>query len=101
MHLGRSNPSAIHDDDAAACVAGRWSGRETYLAVFAAVVAGIWLVGFVPAMAVFFPAFLIVAGKVSLPRAAILTAGALAFILGITWAMSLRLPEGLVWSLVA
>lgn len=101
LHLGRGASSAIHDDDAAASLAGQWSGRETYLAAFAALVAGIWLVGFVPAMAVFFPAFLIVAGKASLPRTAILTAGALAFILGITWAMNLRLPEGMIWSLAA
>lgn len=101
LHLGQGASSAIHDDDAAASLAGRWSGRETYLAAFAALVAGIGLVGFIPAMAVFFPAFLIVAGKASLPRTAILTAGALAFILGITWAMNLRLPEGIIWSLAA
>lgn len=99
LHLGRGDSSAILDD--AASLAGEWSGRETCLPAFAALVAGIWLVGFVPARAVFFPAFLIVAGKASLPRTAILTAGALAFVLGIPWAMNLRLPEGMIWSLAA
>ncbi|WP_022706377.1 tripartite tricarboxylate transporter permease [Paracoccus zeaxanthinifaciens] len=88
--------SEIHDDDATAAQAGRWSGREGYLAVFAAVVALIWVIGFLPAMAVFFPAFLIVAGGVRWTSAAAMTVGAVGFIATITWAMTLRLPEGLI-----
>ncbi|WP_224705393.1 tripartite tricarboxylate transporter permease [Devosia aquimaris] len=95
-HLYGSHPSAVHDDDAALALDGRWSGRELYLGVFAAVVLGIWLVGFLAAMAIFLPAFLIFAGKAPPLRAGLLTLVALGFIYGITTAMSLRLPEGLI-----
>lgn len=95
-HLALGRASALHDDDAALAVAGRWSGRELYLALFVGVVAAIWLIGFLPAMALFFPVFLILIGKAPVIRALILTASALAFIYGITTAMSLRLPEGLI-----
>lgn len=95
-HLALGRASALHDDDAALAVAGRWSGRELYLVLFVGVVAAIWLIGFLPAMALFFPLFLILIGKVPVVRALILTASALAFIYGITTAMSLRLPEGLI-----
>ena len=50
-------------------------------------------------MCVFFPAFLLLAGKARLAQTAILTVLAVGFISGITWMMTLRLPEGLVWSL--
>ena len=86
----------IHDDDASATLAGKSSGREKYLAIFAGLVALIWLIGFIPAMAVFFPAFLIIAGKARPLTAALMTAGAVGFISLITWAMTLRLPEGLI-----
>ncbi|MCA0206385.1 MAG: tripartite tricarboxylate transporter permease [Proteobacteria bacterium] len=95
-HLALGRASALHDDDAALAIAGRWSGRELYLALFVGVVAAIWLIGFLPAMALFFPLFLILIGKAPVIRALILTASALAFIYGITTAMSLRLPEGLI-----
>lgn len=95
-HLYGSHASAVHDDDAALALEGRWSGRELYLGVFVGVVLGIWMIGFLGAMALFLPAFLIIAGRASPLRAAILTASALAFIYGITTAMSLRLPEGLI-----
>ncbi|MCW1934939.1 tripartite tricarboxylate transporter permease [Pararhodobacter zhoushanensis] len=100
-HLYGARASAIHDDDAALALQGRWSGRELYLGVFIAVVAAIWLIGFLAAMAIFFPVFLIVAGKAPLLRAAILTSAAVAFIYGITTAMSLRLPEGLLMSVLS
>lgn len=95
-HLYGSHASAVHDDDAALALEGRWSGRELYLGVFIGVVLGIWMIGFLGAMSLFLPAFLIISGKASPLRAAILTASALAFIYGITTAMSLRLPEGLI-----
>lgn len=95
-HLYGKRHSAVHDDDAALVLARRWSGRELYLGVFVGVVGAIWLIGFLGAMAVFFPVFLIFAGKATPLRAAILTVSALAFIWGITTAMSLRLPEGLL-----
>lgn len=98
-HLHRGRHSAIHDDDARFATEGGWSGREVYLAIFAALVGAIWLIGFVPAMCVFFPAFLLLAGKARLAQTAILTVLAVGFISGITWMMTLRLPEGLVWSL--
>ncbi len=94
--IRRGRVAEIHDDDASAAVAGQWSGREMYPAVFAALVGLVWLIGFVPAMAVFFPAFLIVAGKARPLQAALLTIGAVGFISGITWAMTLRLPGGIV-----
>ena len=100
-HLALGRASALHDDDAALAVAGRWSGRELYLSLFVAVVAAIWLIGFLPAMALFFPVFLILIGKAPVIRALILTASALAFIYGITTAMSLRLPEGLILAALA
>ena len=68
---------------------------------FVGVVAAIWLIGFLPAMALFFPVFLILIGKAPVIRALILTASALAFIYGITTAMSLRLPEGLILAALA
>ena len=43
-----------------------------------------------------FPAFLIIAGKARPLTAALMTAGAVGFISLITWAMTLRLPEGLI-----
>lgn len=94
--IRRGRVAEIHDDDASATVAGEWSGRELYLAVFGGLVALVWLIGFVPAMAVFFPAFLIVAGRVRPLAAGLLTLGAVGFISGITWAMTLRLPQGLI-----
>ncbi|WP_425310709.1 tripartite tricarboxylate transporter permease [Falsirhodobacter halotolerans] len=100
FRIRQGRVSEIHDDDATAAVEGRWSGRETYLAVFAALVALVWIIGFIPAMAVFFPTFLIVAGKTRPLLAAALTAGAVAFIWGITWAMTLRLPQGLILPLL-
>lgn len=100
VHLAMGRASALHDDDAALAVAGRWSGRELYLGLFIAVVAAIWLIGFLPSMALFFPLFLILIGKAPVIRSLFLTASALAFIYSITTAMSLRLPQGLVMSLL-
>ena len=99
--LRRGRASAVHDDAAGFAGPGGWSGREAYLGIFAAVVAGVWLIGFLPAMCVFFPTFLIVAGKAGLVRSAILTAGGVGFLAGITWLMTLQLPEGVVWSLLS
>lgn len=96
LSIRRGRVAEIHDDDATAAIAGRWSGREAYLLVFAGLVGLVWLVGFVPAMALFFPAFLIVAGKARPLQAAALTLGAVGFISGITWAMTLRLPQGII-----
>lgn len=98
IRVGRG--AEIHDDDAAAVVEGRWSGREAYLAIFAGLVALVWLIGFVPAMAIFFPAFLILAGKSKPLPAILMTLGATGFISAITWAMTLRLPQGLVGALL-
>ena len=98
--IRRGRVAEIHDDDASAAVSGTWSGREMYLAVFAALVGLVWLIGFVPAMALFFPTFLIVAGKARPLQAALLTIGAVGFISGITWAMTLRLPGGIIPSLL-
>ncbi|WP_413204257.1 tripartite tricarboxylate transporter permease [Rhodospirillum sp. A1_3_36] len=95
-HLYGSHASALHDDDAGFALRGRWSGRELYLGVCVVVVLGIWLIGFLGAMALFLPAFLIVAGNARPLRAGLITASALAFIYVVTTAMSLRLPEGLI-----
>ena len=95
LRIRSGRVAEIHDDDASLTVAGKSSGREIYLAIFAGLVALIWLIGFIPAMAVFFPAFLIVAGKARVLPALLMTAGAVGFISLITWAMTLRLPEGL------
>lgn len=94
--IRRGRVAEVHDDDATGALSGKWSGRETYLVVFAALVGLVWLIGFVPAMAVFFPAFLIIAGKAKPLSAALMTIGAVGFISGITWAMTLRLPEGII-----
>ncbi|MCB1354912.1 MAG: tripartite tricarboxylate transporter permease [Rhodobacteraceae bacterium] len=96
LRIRSGRVAEIHDDDASLTVAGKSSGREKYLAVFAGLVALIWLIGFFPAMVIFFPAFLIVAGKARPLTAAAMTAGAVGFIGLITWAMTLRLPEGLL-----
>ncbi|WP_111432051.1 tripartite tricarboxylate transporter permease [Rhodobacteraceae bacterium DSL-40] len=96
LRIRSGRVAEIHDDDASLTVAGKSSGREKYLAVFAGLVALIWLIGFFPAMVVFFPTFLIVAGKARPLTAAAMTAGAVGFIGLITWAMTLRLPEGLL-----
>ena len=96
FNIRRGRVAEIHDDDASGAVSGTWSGREMYLAVFAALVGLIWLIGFVPAMALFFPVFLIVAGKARPVQAVLMTAGAVGFISCITWAMTLRLPEGII-----
>lgn len=101
LRIRKGRVSEIHDDDAGGCVAGKSSGREAYLAIFAGLVALIWLIGFLPAMAIFFPAFLILAGKSRPLPALVMTAGAVGFISLITWAMSLRLPEGLIGQLLA
>ncbi|MFD1881292.1 tripartite tricarboxylate transporter permease [Paracoccus pacificus] len=96
LRIRSGRTAEIHDDDAGAALAGKSSGRELYLAIFAGVVALIWLIGFIPAMLVFFPAFLILAGHARPLQAALMTAGAVGFISLITWAMTLRLPEGLI-----
>lgn len=96
LRIRSGRVAEIHDDDASLTVAGESSGRPMYLLIFAGLVALIWLIGFVPAMGVFFPAFLIVAGKARPLSAALMTAGAVGFISLITWAMTLRLPEGLI-----
>ncbi len=86
----------MHDDDADEVTAGGWSGREPYLAMVAAVVLAVYLLGFVVGMAVFFLAFLLLKARAGIVRSGLLTAGAVAFLLTISWAMSLRLPEGLL-----
>ncbi|WP_020559895.1 tripartite tricarboxylate transporter permease [Thiofilum flexile] len=96
LRIRSSSAAEIHDDDASMTLAGKSSGREMYLAVFAGLVGLIWLIGFIPAMVVFFPAFLIIAGKARPLSAALMTVGAVGFITLITWAMTLRLPEGLI-----
>ena len=96
LRLRAGRVAEIHDDDASATLAGESSGRETYLAVFSGLVALIWLIGFIPAMVIFFPTFLIVAGKARPVPTLLMTAGAVGFISLITWAMALRLPEGLI-----
>ena len=85
-----------HDEDASTAIVGKWSGREYYLAIFAGLVVLVWLIGFLPAMALFFPAFLIGLGKARPMPAIAMTVGAVGFIWLITWAMTLRLPEGLI-----
>ena len=86
----------VHDDDAEAAAAGQWTGRELYLVMVALVVLAVYLLGFVVGMAVFFLLFLLLRARAGVARSALLTAGAVAFLLAISWAMSLRLPEGLL-----
>ncbi len=91
----------MHDDDADLVSEGGWSGREPYLAMVAAVVLAVYLFGFVAGMAVFFLAFLLLKAHAGIVRSGLLTAGAVAFLLTISWAMSLRLPEGLLPAAIA
>lgn len=100
MRIRKGRVSGVHDDDASSSAAGKWSGREAYLAIFAGLVALIWLIGFIPAIAIFFPAFLMIAGKAKPVPTILMTLGATGFISAITWAMTLHLPEGLVGSML-
>lgn len=100
-NLGRGIGHFMHDDDADHVSDGRWSGREPYLAMIAGVVLAVHLFGFIAGMALFFLAFLLLKVRAGLARTALLTAGAVAFLLTISWAMSLRLPEGVLPTAIA
>ncbi|WP_028021578.1 tripartite tricarboxylate transporter permease [Enterovibrio calviensis] len=67
-----------------------------YLYWLLALIVGCYLVGYVIAITVFFIAFLVVKAGVSLPRASLLTALAVGFLLFLTDAMVLELPVGLL-----
>ncbi|HET6467483.1 MAG TPA: tripartite tricarboxylate transporter permease [Geminicoccaceae bacterium] len=99
--VARGAGEFMHDDDAEQSSAGEWSGREIYLAMVAAVVLAVYLLGFVGGMVVFFLAFLLLKARAGLWRSALLTVAAVAFLLTISWAMSLRLPQGLLPTTVA
>lgn len=91
----------MHDDDAELTTAGQWSGREPHLLMIAAVVLGVHLFGFVAGMAIFFLAFLLLLARAGMGRSLLLTAAAVAFLLGLSWSMSLRLPQGVLPDLAA
>ncbi|MGO4852834.1 hypothetical protein [Phaeovulum sp. W22_SRMD_FR3] len=56
--IRRGSPKVLHDDDATARNPGTFRA-ETYLMLFALVTVGIWLIGFLPAMAIFCPLLLV------------------------------------------
>jgi putative tricarboxylic transport membrane protein len=91
----------MHDEDAERVSDGNWSGRELYLAMVAAVVFAVYLLGFVGGMAVFFLAFLLLKARAGIARSAVLTAAAVGFLLTLSWAMNLRLPQGILPSTIA
>ncbi|HET6467989.1 MAG TPA: tripartite tricarboxylate transporter permease [Geminicoccaceae bacterium] len=92
---------AFQDEDAATATAGGFlTGREAYLVMIAVVVLGVWLLGFMAGIALFFLAFLLLKARAGLARTAVLTASALAFLFVISWAMTLHLPEGLLPTMI-
>jgi hypothetical protein len=56
----------------------------------------VYLLGFWLGMGLFFLVFLLLLAQAGLPRAVLLTAGALGFMAALASAMTLRLPEGLL-----
>jgi putative tricarboxylic transport membrane protein len=98
----RGGELAYQDEDAGTAIAGGfWTGREAYLIMVATVVLGVWLLGFMAGIALFFLAFLLIKAQAGLARTALLTASALAFLFVISWAMTLHLPEGLLPEMIS
>ncbi|HET6467899.1 MAG TPA: tripartite tricarboxylate transporter permease [Geminicoccaceae bacterium] len=92
---------AFQDEDASTATAnGFLTGREAYLVMIAVVVLGVYLLGFMAGIALFFLAFLLIKARAGLARTAVLTASALAFLFVISWAMTLHLPEGLLPTMI-
>jgi putative tricarboxylic transport membrane protein len=98
--IRQGSAKVLHDDDAAPRSAGTFRA-ETYLMLFGLVTVGIWLIGFLPAMAIFFPLFLVYIGGASWTRSLIMAASAIGFLAVLTWAMTLRLPHGIVWNFLS
>jgi len=97
FRTSRGGELAFHDEDAATATAGGFlAGREVYLAMIAVVVLGVWLLGFMAGMAVFFLAFLLLKAQAGIARSALLTGAALGFLFILSRAMTLHLPEGLL-----
>ena len=97
----RGGELAWQDEDAETATAGGWwTGREIHLALIAAVVLLVYLLGFWLGMGLFFLSFLLLHAEAGLPRTVLLTAGALGFMAALSSAMTLRLPEGLLPQLV-
>jgi hypothetical protein len=102
FRIARGGELAWQDEDATIATAGGFlTGREVYLVMIAAVVLGVWLLGFMAGIAIFFLAFLLIKAQAGLPRAALLTASALAFLFVLSWAMTLHLPEGLLPEMIS
>jgi putative tricarboxylic transport membrane protein len=102
FRTARGGTLAWQDEDAATATAsGFWTGREGYLAMIAVVVLGVYLLGFMAGIALFFLAFLLVQAQAGPARAAILTGSALAFLFVLSWAMTLHLPEGLLPEMIS
>ncbi len=97
VQTGKGQAAYLHDDDV-----GRGAVPSTlYLAMVALLALGIFLLGFIGAMAVFFLAFLMIKARARLRRSLVLTASAIGFVVVISWAMTLRLPEGYLPQLVS
>jgi putative tricarboxylic transport membrane protein len=98
----RGGELAFQDEDGASATAGGfWTGREGWLAMIAILVLGIWLLGFMAGIALFFLAFLLLKAQAGVPRTALLTGSALAFLFLLSWAMTLHLPEGLLPEMIS
>jgi putative tricarboxylic transport membrane protein len=98
----RGGDLAFQDEDAATAAAGGfWTGREGWLAMIAALVLGVWLLGFMAGIALFFLTFLLLKAQAGLARSALLTGSALAFLFVLSWAMTLHLPEGLLPEMIS
>jgi putative tricarboxylic transport membrane protein len=98
----RGGDLAFQDEDAATAAAGGfWTGREGWLAMIAALVVGVWLLGFMAGIALFFLTFLLLKAQAGLARSALLTGSALAFLFVLSWAMTLHLPEGLLPEMIS
>lgn len=86
-----------HDEDAGtAILRGFWTGREKYIGVVAALAVGVYLIGFYPAMAVFLFALFWLVAHAGVLRAAVLATIGLSLFLGISTAMGMRTPSGVL-----